>query len=273
MRAQNLSISIPNKGCNKTCPYCISNITPGVESCPDLFLMKLPKAKKLAEHANISSVSLTGKGEPTLNMPMIAEVTRVFQEYPLEIQTNGIKILENPNLTLGLLANYCIDVIAISFDDVYQFVEHRGTFSKIRELGMSSRVTFNITDRLPEDFSLNQFFELCSKYGVDQFSLRNITAPAVAVHNETTQWIMDNTQKHNYEKLLGDFQSSAFAIRAKFIGATAYGGKIYDVDGVSFTYFDNCLQEAHYSDDIRSLIYQEDGHMYTTWNSKASRIF
>lgn len=273
MKANNLTISIPNKGCNKKCPYCISDMTPSVDSNPEIFLKRLLKAKKLAEHANVSSVLVTGKGEPTLNLDMVSTVGAVFNEFPLEIQTNGVLFLQPSDSTLVKLSNYGFDVISLSFDNWFQFKDHSSTFKKIKELGMTSRVTFNVTDFLPEDFELDSFFYLCREHSVDQFSLRNITYPSASKDNQTLEWIKENTQNHMYEKLLGDFNSSFFATKAILIGSTSFGGKIYDVQGVSFTYFDSCIQENHNEEDIRSLIYQEDGHMYTTWNSKASRVF
>ena len=52
-----------------------------------------------------------------------------------------------------------------------------------------------------------------------------------------------------------------------------YGATIYDIGGIAVTWFDYCIQDAHGVDDIRSLIFQEDGHLYTAWDSPASILF
>ena len=48
------------------------------------------------------------------------------------------------------------------------------------------------------------------------------------------------------------------------------------VDGVSVSWFDNCIQETNVdSDEIRSLVYWEDGHLSTSWygSSQYGRLF
>jgi hypothetical protein len=52
-----------------------------------------------------------------------------------------------------------------------------------------------------------------------------------------------------------------------------FGATIYDVEGISFTHFDYCVQDSNSDDEIRSLIYMEDGHMYTSWTYQSSKIF
>jgi len=49
--------------------------------------------------------------------------------------------------------------------------------------------------------------------------------------------------------------------------------RIYDYKGLSVSSSDYCMQDESGADDIRSLIFMEDGHLYTNWNSKASILF
>ena len=88
MKANNLSISIPNKGCNKSCPYCVSKIAPNVENNEKLFIKNIHKVKKMADITGVTSVSITGKGEPTLNMSNVYDVLHTLTEYVTELQTN-----------------------------------------------------------------------------------------------------------------------------------------------------------------------------------------
>ena len=41
MRANNLTISVPYKGCDKDCPYCVSKMTGYMESDKEAFVYKL----------------------------------------------------------------------------------------------------------------------------------------------------------------------------------------------------------------------------------------
>jgi hypothetical protein len=44
-----------------------------------------------------------------------------------------------------------------------------------------------------------------------------------------------------------------------------YGATLYMVEGVSCTHFDYCIQDSNNDNDIRSLIFHEDGHLSTSW--------
>ena len=66
MKANNISISIPNKGCRKNCSYCVSKMTGYMKTDKELFINNRHKARRLAEMSEVSSVSITGKGEPSL---------------------------------------------------------------------------------------------------------------------------------------------------------------------------------------------------------------
>ena len=39
------------------------------------------------------------------------------------------------------------------------------------------------------------------------------------------------------------------------------------------TIIDYCIQEYNNTEDIRSLIYHQDGYMYTSWDKPASILF
>jgi hypothetical protein len=62
-------------------------------------------------------------------------------------------------------------------------------------------------------------------------------------------------------------------LNAQQIRKLRYGVRIYDLDGMSVSISDNCIQEASDENNLRSLIYGDDGHLYTSWDSRASKIF
>ena len=47
MRAQNLTISVPYKGCDKDCPYCVSKMTGYIESDEGAFYGNMEKVSKI----------------------------------------------------------------------------------------------------------------------------------------------------------------------------------------------------------------------------------
>jgi len=280
MKAQSLAICVLNKGCNKNCPYCISKLTGYDIANADLIERNTNKVVKLATTASVSSVILTGKGEPLLNIDAIDYFGDKFVDFPIEVQTNGALLLQNKRL-IKTLYNCNVNVVAFSFDNIAQFEQFTEIIEGIQILGMVARVTFNVTDgymspEVATKIDLSDFITQCKQVGVSQLSFRNITIP----HNfnsvcATTEawaaysWIMGNTQKSFYYSLVHQLT----ALDANLIRSLAFGAKVYDVDGIAVTYFDYCLQDNHKEEDIRSLIFGEDGHCYSTWNSKASILF
>lgn len=268
MKAQNLTISIPNKGCNKNCPYCVSKMTGYTETDEYLFRNNIGKVKRIADIANVSSVLITGKGEPFLNPEMLELVGREFHDYPLEIQTNGISgyILYKFYVSL-------FDVFAFSIDAYpWDFLE--GKFNSVNQNNKIIRVTLNvINDNWLGHISLMDLIKECKKYKINQLSIRQITAPNNYINTEESlkavKWINDHVDSALYNRLKEELENK----EKRLIRILPYGTKVYDIDGISVTSFDYCVQDDNDGENIRSLIYEEDGHLYTSWNSKASILF
>lgn len=277
MKANNLSICIPYKGCDKDCQYCISKMTGYMKSDEPLFFHNLVKARKLADVTGVTSVSITGKGEPTLNLSSIRGVCSYFKDHSIELQTNGLKLKESALYDYDLikvLSGLGIDIFAISMDRISDFEDMKEVISEIKSYGKLVRITLNVTDMLPDPrvFSFTDYISLCQEVGVDQFSLRQITIANNTERNETHEWIEKHAENNKYYQLLiKQFSDNAYSYQ--FIRALPYGAKLYDVNGISFTYFNYCIQDSSNGEDIRSLIYDEQGHLGTSWVSKAGRIF
>lgn len=273
MKANNLSISVPNKGCDKSCPYCISKMTGYTKNNISLMKRNIDKVKRLADVAEVSSVSLTGKGEPMLNISDVLYFAEQFKNYPLEIQTNGHILIQVPEVINDLfLAG--IDVVAISIDNFEEIDLFSMVFEKLNEVGITIRLTFNLVEEV-YNRNVEEFFTKCEEYNIDQISFREITTPTIVkdsvVSNITKKWIEDNVDKVKSIK----FTQGLIDIRDKsqFIRSLPYGASLYSYKGVSFTYFDYCIQDSSSNDDIRSLIFYEDGHVSTTWyGSNMGRI-
>lgn len=276
MKANNLSIAIPNKGCDKLCHYCVSNMTGFTDANEELFEINLKKAKKMADTAGVTSVSITGKGEPTLNMNMVKRICEHFQEHPIEIQTNGLRLAQSLD-GVDQLCMAGVDIFALSMDKLSDFEDMKSVIERVHYMGRTVRVTMNVTDMLPhpKNFGFMNYMLKCGEYNADQFSFRQITIPYGTDETATHIWIRQHAENNTYyEHLIAQFNDiQEREYKYPLIRILSYGAKLYDVGGISFTYFDYCIQDSAGIDDIRSLIYQEDGHMYTSWASKASRLF
>lgn len=270
LKAENLTISVKNNGCDKNCPYCISKMTGHNKYNKFLVERNLAKVKRIAHLAEVTNVLITGKGEPMMSPEEVFSMIREFNKLPVELQTNGIILNDNLHL-VDQLRDAGLDVIAISIDNLATFDNYCELFEKINELGLISRVTLNITNNIPKDF--DKILNLCKYYGIRQLTLRNIVAPTGKIQsNKVKAWILDNTSERAYRELIDEVKKT-LGRRGHPLRKLKSGMEIWDIDDISFTFSDYCIQESSNGNDIRSLIFMDDGHLYTTWNSKASIIF
>lgn len=275
MKANNLSVSIPNKGCNKNCKYCVSKMTGYGKTDYPNFLRKLSKAKKFADICNVTSVSITGKGEPLLDYNEISKVANVFKDFPLEVQTNGL--LFKKDLTLvSYLREIGIDVIAFSIDSFEEMLDFQIVFDAISHLGMTVRLTVNLVPETYEKTPLD-YINLCRIFGITQLSFRKISIPTHRINtqesNKAAKYIKENIDEKKVEKFLAQYKA-LIEYKATPIRELPYGASLKLINNVMVTYFDYCIQDNSKEDDIRSLIYHEDGHLSTSWyGSHVGRIF
>jgi sulfatase maturation enzyme AslB (radical SAM superfamily) len=274
VRAQNLTISIPpaDKLCDKNCPYCVSRMTGYMKPNWDLIERNVMKVQYLAKAAQVTSVLFTGKGEPTLNEEALYWLMGWFEEMPMELQTNGVKLSKDFAM-LDHLAELHLDTLAVSVDDLATFVNYYELFARSKELDLVTRVTLNITNKLPKDINFEWLVNLCKETYIDQLMLRNVVVPNNAVHSpETRKWINENVDTRMYPRLQDELKR-ACERDGMMLRILNFGSVVYDYKGVAVTYSDYCVQDNNNGKDIRSLIFMEDGHCYTSWNSKASILF
>jgi len=245
----------------------------------ELMQANLPKVLNLARMAGVSSVLLTGKGEPCRDLDDAIWLLDAFAHLPVELQTNGLRLIRRFERDPGVgdlerLSQRGLNVLAFSLDGLEQFGRMAPLFARAVELGLVVRVTFNLTDRLPQDTGLDAFLDACRSSGVQQFSLRQVTVPNdVALSTpeavQTAAWIREHVDPALYTRLVEDLT----ARKPRLIRRLPYGAVVYDLAGIAVSHFDYCVQDDHGPDDIRSLIFQEDGHLYTAWNAPASILF
>jgi molybdenum cofactor biosynthesis enzyme MoaA len=102
IKPQTMSIVVGSAACNARCPFCVSHMTPanGVEiKADEIDFRNWHQACHLAKDSGVTTVLLTGKGEPTLFPKQISAYMKELNgHFPLiELQTNGIPIATNHN--------------------------------------------------------------------------------------------------------------------------------------------------------------------------------
>lgn len=284
VESENLTICLPGDRCNKHCPYCVSKMTPTFEEVSDsgfdAWMNNLKKVKYIASSAGIGSILITGKGEPSLRLwsDSTEDICNIFQEFPIEIQVNDIEIVKNHEKIIRRLSFLGINTVAVSVDCLkYDLVTAISRLQKAfilsSSVGMNNRISINVTNHTDIPHDLFEFFETLKSLKVDQVLLRNVIFPEDGEDSETKRWIKENTSFGKYE--IFEKKISDFIIDNNFkkIRTTKWGMNIYDVMGISYAMASECIQESAEFNHIRSLIYQQDAHLYTSWNSKASRLF
>lgn len=285
MRATSMSISIPAVGeCNKKCPYCISNMTNGCKVNNNLWVMNLQKARKIAELSGANSIIITGKSEPLLEMANVMYVSNIFQDFPLELQTNGLLLDEK---LLEELSTY-INTLAISIDSKGQLDKLKDVIKYASfEIGFNVRLTINLTNMIANmlksgndryEAIFNHFHNVAKEIGVSQISYRDVTIPKRMSRTDelalkTKEWIEKNVDRKFNEGFL-DYAKYIRLYSGDKVCSLPFGATIYMYDGISYTSFDYCIQDENNNDDIRSLVYFDDGHLSRSWNgSNYGRIF
>jgi MoaA/NifB/PqqE/SkfB family radical SAM enzyme len=230
------------------------------------FFRNLKKARKIADNADISCVIITGKTEPLQpeNLEMFLEICKTFQDYPIEVQTNGTTL--NQGAVLRTLNEAKVNTIAVSIDNWSQLREQVEILKRFSILGFNTRVTINLTENILSH-SYYDYFMTCSYEGINQVSFRELTIPKnpiVSKGSEEAAEYIKSIDKEKVQKFLENV-NSLVKKEGTFVRKLSFGASIYMLDDISITIFENCIQENSNEDDIRSLVYYEDGHLSTSW--------
>jgi molybdenum cofactor biosynthesis enzyme MoaA len=271
MKANNLTISI-SAPCRKNCPYCISNMTFHPKTNDDLFQRNLEKAVNMAHIYGVNSVLITSKGEPLLRLEYVKNVAECFKAFPLEIQTNGDMLIGMG--VLDMLYYSGVNTIAISVDSMAGIKTLEPVYSMIVGNGFNLRLTIVISD-LWEEKDIRPVLDYCVLNGIRQLTFRLVTIPEIYRTDERSQatikWIEENTKRS--QKEFFDSIDPFINDDNSLIRELPFGPKVYSAMGVAITTIPYCIQEHNNTQDIRSLIYHQDGHVYTSWDKPASILF
>jgi hypothetical protein len=277
MKAQNLTVSVPCDKCDKDCPYCISTITWTPDSNIKLMSANLPKVKRTANQSGVTSVLITSKKEPFMNYGKMLWLCEHFKDYWLEVQTNGKHLNKFADECARDLYRNGVNVIAFSIDELSDIDKYSKTFTILAKYGIITRICINLTRMITKNYGFYSIMEKIIQYKdgngiplIRQVLFRNINYPSTAFEgHKTVKWINDNVSRVDYMTLV-DQMKRADLKEIRTIPHT--GTVIYSYKSVSVCFSDYCIQESNKTEDIRSLIFQGDGHLYTSWDDPASII-
>lgn len=244
-------------------------MTYGVKENEKLFKSNLRRVRKLAERTGVTHILVTAKGEPMDNLEMVEIVHNEFAfNFPMEIQIHSQRFTEFYHSDIP-----DFDIVSLSVedqDDMGEVMLWRDEYWGLKRLAVILSSKF-------DGYKLQWFLDECRRMKVDQLTIRQPTIPKRVIDTprsiKTQEWIRENSWPLLYEEnIVKELHKLIDEGRAVKIRDLLFGASVYDIDGIGFTHMEYCV-ESQNGEVMRSLIYQADGHLYTTWDHRGSIIF
>lgn len=283
MRIQTLSVVIGNRACDARCPYCISKMTPscGVERRParaeSVAWRNFDVACRFALACGVTTVLLTGKGEPTLHPELVTEhLRRIGRRFPfVELQTNGGRLLRDPRAKRWLdrwrrlgLTTACVSLAhheAARNAEIFQagsgWIDPRGLVERLHGHGLTVRLTVMMVRGLIDSPSaVESLLAFCRSASVEQLTIRPIERPAGA-DSATAAWV---DRRRPTPAQLAAVRRLLERTGARLL-ELAHGAVVYDVGGQNIC-LSTCLTRAPKEPErLRQVIFYPDGRLRYDW--------
>lgn len=289
MRIQTFSILCGTAACDARCPFCVSKMTHegGISKKPsEINWRNFHCASMFAKSCGVTTVMLTGKGEPTLRKNDIVDfLVEVGQRFPfVELQTNGIGIGDGRVTTKDLQGWYDagLTTIAVSIshwmdtENKKIYVPHREeypsldkTILKIHDIGFSVRLNCILLKGMIDDWAkVSALIRFAQAHNVEQLTLMPVNVP-LRVRNSKQQKLIKDTlvlSNDNFHDILANLETEGHLLME-----LAHGATVYDVGGQNVC-LSNCLKNQTIDDKslMRNLIFFPDGHLRYDWEHKGA---
>ncbi len=280
MKIQTLSVIAGTTACNACCPYCISKMTPkqGVEfKEPEVNWRNFSKACRLAQISQVTTVLITGKGEPTLFPEQLTKFLENMREFSfplIELQTNGLLLCTQEydqylkkwySLGLTMIAVSVLHYAQEKNKDLLQantaHFDLEKLIEKLHKFGFSVRLncilTKDYTDNVEEVFEL---IKKTKEWKVEQLSLRKLGLPFKSQDKKIENWV----KNHSLSDLQIEKINDALEKQGSKIMTLENGGVVYDVNGQNVCLTD-CLTLSPESENLRQIIFFPDGRLRFDW--------
>jgi molybdenum cofactor biosynthesis enzyme MoaA len=279
MKVQTLSVIAGSKACNARCPFCVAKMTPsqGITlEQPEVNWRNLRKAAIFAKQSDVSTVLITGKGEPTLFPQQITDYLEALSEFDfpfIEIQTNGLTLAENNEQYLKQWYDLGLSTVAISIShydpeknkQVYTpdrpYMNLPNLINKLHETGLSVRLTCVALNGFIDSASeLESIVGFAQENNVEQLTISPVNKPNESKSLDIYDWATEHALKSNQLQDISNYLSE----KGTRLLELPHGAVVYDVDGQNVC-LNNCLTRTTDSENIRQLIFFPDGHLRYDW--------
>jgi molybdenum cofactor biosynthesis enzyme MoaA len=282
MKIQTFTIVAGSAACNAACPYCVSKMT-GIKEIGfkenKINWRNLDKSCKLASLSGVTTVLITGKGEPTLYPDQLTSYLEHLKkfDFPLiELQTNGLildKEFEKYKPYLKKWYELGLTIIAISiahykkeknksiFTPESEYMDLERLIKNLHEIGFSVRLScVMVKGYIDNPDEVEKLIGFADKNKIEQLSIRKLGYPKESEDQKVSDW----TKQH----VLADPEFEKIAVFLQKNGnklmTIGHGATVYDINGQNV-----CLTDAltikPETDELRQIIYFPDGHLRYDW--------
>ena len=286
MKIQTFSIVVGGRKCNASCPYCVSKMTKGIGKCDadvkDINIRNLRKACLFAKQSGVSTVLLTGVGEPLLYGEHIVKYLEVLDDYEfpfIEMQTNGIEI-EKSSAVLSYWYSLGLNTVSLSVahwvdkrnEEIFgdKWVSLKENIKALHDGNLSVRVSCVMLDGYIDSIEqILKMISFCEANEVEQLTCRPVGMPEDSKNKTIKRWVMQHSiDDETKQDIAGYFIRSA---KSTLLLELPHGANVYDYDGQNIS-INNCLTHSPNPDEVRQLIFTADGRLRYSWTKKGAII-
>ena len=290
MKIETFTIVAGSLACNARCPFCVAEMTPenGVETkLPAVNWRNFEVACRLAKQSGVTTVLITGKGEPTLFPSQITEYLHWLgknrHSFPfVELQTNGYLLAgETLNRQTEIWNEHGLTTIALSIVHYKEdpnrqiYMPYRDRYynlsdliEKLHRTGFSIRLCCMMVKGIMDSSdSVENLIQFSIECGVEQLTIRPIVRPndAIPEGREVADYVREHApSSESIREVYGMVKS-----RGTLLMTLAYGAEVYDFEGQNVC-LSNCLTGSPSVDEMRQLIFFPDGHLRYDWRYKGA---
>ena len=276
MKIQTFTIVAGTSLCNARCPFCISQMTPkqGITfEEPEVNWLNFRKACRLAQMHDVTTVLITGKGEPTLYPQQITLFLKHLKEFDfpiIELQTNGLALGREFNKYKPYLGLNTIAISVVHYNEnknkeIYtgnaNYPNLENLINNLHQMGFTVRLSVMLLKNFidsPEE--IQKLVDKVRQWTVEQLTLRPIDTPKEAENASIYTWTKNHELTRGQIFEIDKFLKSNAVKLLTF----AHGGVVYDLHGQNVC-FTNGLATRPETDNLRCLIFFPDGHLRYDW--------
>lgn len=286
MKIQTFSIIIGDRKCNAKCPFCVSKMTHknGIdqtflnpEEIKTNFYKRFKSACTYAKDCGVSTVLLTGKGEPTIHPNEITNTLGKLEDWNfpfVELQTNGIRFHTMKDEFIEHLSKWChhgLTTVAISivhYDDwmnesIYgTHIDLKEVINNLHEIGLSIRLCCMMVDGYIDGVTrIQDLIQYARKLNVEQLTVRPIKKPKICMNQKIAKFIDKHTLSYSQAITIQEHLDS----KGTKLLELMHGATVYDYQGQNICISDCLTLEPEKGEEIRQLIFYPDGHIRYDW--------